>query len=47
MHKSWDSFLVLAAELTAGEGVPPKLLYDQHRWFELREVISRQAAAPL
>jgi len=39
--------LILPARVLSGEDYTLKLLYDQHRWFELRDAIRAGHAAPL
>jgi hypothetical protein len=41
------SVLLIAGSATAREAPALKLLYDQHRWFELREAIKNQEAPSL
>lgn len=39
--------LILGATVIGDDGPSPKLLYDQHRWFELRDAIRGRPASPL
>ena len=39
--------LISGATVIGDDGPSPKLLYDQHRWFELRDAIKGRPASPL
>ena len=39
--------LILGAMVLGDDGLSPKVLYDQHRWFELRDAIQEQPVSPL
>jgi hypothetical protein len=44
---AWIGVLVFAGVARASDAPALKPLYDQHRWFELREAIKDQDAPPL
>ena len=46
-NSAWIGVLVFAGLAIASDAPALKALYDQHRWFELREAIKGQDAPPL